>query len=345
MNIDVGVLGSTGMVGQRFVSLLSDHPWFNIESLAASEKSAGHNYKDAVDWVLDTEIPSKVQGLEVQETKPGLNADIIFSALPSDVANSVEPEFAEAGYFLASNASSYRMETDVPLVIPEVNPDHIELIDIQKRQRDWDGAIVTNPNCSTIILTIPIDAIRKKFDINEIKVSTLQAVSGAGYTGVPSMAIIDNAIPYIGGEEEKMENETKKLLGKIEEGKVKRSNIEFSAQCNRIPTVDGHLENVWIDLEEEIDSTDIKEVLRDYSSVPQDLGLPTAPSNPIKVSNQSDRPQPRLDRDEGEGMTISVGRVRGKKEIKMVTLGHNTVRGAAGASILNAELLAKKGYL
>ncbi|WGI17342.1 aspartate-semialdehyde dehydrogenase [Methanonatronarchaeum sp. AMET-Sl] len=342
MNIDVGVIGATGMVGQRFISLLSDHPWFNLTALAASERSAGKRYSKAADWVLNEDMPNSVRDIEVVETKPGFQADIVFSALPSDIAKKVEPQFAEQGYIVASNASAYRMAEDVPLLIPEVNPEHIDLIDIQREQRDWDGAIITNPNCSSIILTLPVTPIAREFGITDLRVATLQAVSGAGYTGVPSMAIVDNVIPYIGGEEDKVETEIQKMLGDLEDGKIKHRDFNVTATCNRVPVLDGHLENLWIETEEKTTVDEIKETMAKFEGEPQKLDLPTAPKNPVIITEQDDRPQTRLDRNKQNGMSVTAGRIRGENEIQMTILGHNTIRGAAGASILNAELLAKK---
>lgn len=346
--INAVVLGATGMVGQRFVKFLSQHPWFNLASITASEKSAGKKYVDGVDWVLNSEIPSSVKDKEIQSTEPSVNGEIAFSALPSNVANEVEKEFARNGYAIASNASSHRMEKDVPLVIPEINPSHLDLLETQKKRRDWSGFIVTNPNCSTIILTLPLKPINEEFNIQKIKSVTLQAVSGAGYDGVPSMAIIDNAIPYIGKEENKMENETKKLFSSLNGTELDYPEIEVSAQCNRVPVTDGHMESVWIETEENVSPNEIKGACSDFVGVPQKLELPSAPAKPLTVKEEKDRPQPRLDRNEKEGMAVSIGRVRRsnkKNEFKLTLLGHNTIRGAAGASILNAELLYKKGYI
>ncbi len=335
------------MVGQRFVKFLSEHPWFNLTALTASERSAGKKYSEAVNWVLNEEIPSSVKDMEVKRTEPGVKGDIAFSALPSDIADEVEIDFAESGYAIASNASSHRMDKDVPLVIPEVNPSHLELIEEQQEKRGWDGFLVTNPNCSTIILTLPLKPIRDNFGVSGVKAVTLQAVSGAGYNGVPSMGIIDNAIPYISGEEEKMEKESKKLFGSLKNnGELSFSSMDVSAQCNRIPVTDGHMESVWIEINEEVSPSEIEGVCENFVGEPQELDLPSAPKKPIFVNKKSDRPQPRLDRDKGNGMSVSVGRIRGgRSEFKLTILGHNTVRGAAGASILNAELLIKKGYL
>ncbi|PTD93395.1 aspartate-semialdehyde dehydrogenase [archaeon SCG-AAA382B04] len=334
------------MVGQRFVKILANHPWFNIKALTASKRSSGKEYKKGVNWVLDTEIPKSIENIEIQKTHPKVDGDLAFSALPSNIADSVEENFAKKGFAVASNASSHRMESDVPLVIPEVNPSHLELIEKQKQNREWSGYVVTNPNCSTIILTLPLKPIQEKMGLSSVKVVTLQAVSGAGYSGVPSMAIIDNAIPYISSEEIKMEKESKKLLGKVDNGELNLPDIDVSAQCNRIPVTDGHMESVWIETEEETSPNEIKKALEGFMGEPQKKDLPSAPKKPIIVKESEDRPQPRLDKDLGDGMSVSVGRIRGSnKEFKLTILGHNTIRGAAGASILNAELMTQKGYL
>lgn len=344
--IDAVVLGATGMVGQRFVNFLANHPWFNLKTITASDKSAGKPYRKGVNWVLDEEIPETVKEMEIKKTEPSIEGELAFSALPSNVAKEVEKDFAREGFAVASNASSHRMEKDVPLVIPEVNPNHLDLIDVQMENRDWDGYIVTNPNCSTIILALPLKPIEEEVGISKVKAVTLQAVSGAGYSGVPSMAIIDNALPYISGEEEKMEKETKKLLGELKTNRIDYSDFDVSAQCNRIPVTDGHMESVWIETKSETTANDLKKTLKGFEGEPQKTDLPSAPNQPIVVKENNDRPQPRLDRDSGNGMSVSAGRIRGEDgEFKLTLLGHNTIRGAAGASILNAELMAKKGYI
>ncbi|MDR0767996.1 MAG: aspartate-semialdehyde dehydrogenase [Methanosarcinales archaeon] len=339
--IKVGILGATGNVGQRFIQSLDNHPWFEISALAASERSAGKKYGEVADWKLGMEIPGAVEDIEVVTIDPKkIDADIIFSALPSDLALTAEPAFAKEGFVVASNASSFRMEEDIPLVIPEVNPDHLGLIDIQKKNRNWDGCIITNPNCSTIVLAVTLKPLLQ-FGIQSINVATLQAISGAGYNGVYAMAIQDNIVPYIGGEEEKIETETLKILGDFDGTKIKYASFKVSASCNRVPVLDGHTENVWATLAKNPTPEEVRDAFLKFD--PGLSHLPTEPKHPIIVRDELDRPQPRLDRDMGKGMSVTVGRIR--EGIRYTTLGHNTVRGAAGASVLNAELLKEKGYL
>jgi len=340
MKYKVAVLGATGMVGQKFIQLLQDHPWFEISALAASERRVGKVYGQEADWLVSSEVPDSVRDMEMVAMNPKrVDADIVFSALPSDVAREVEAEFAKAGFVVASNASAFRMEPDVPLVIPEVNPEHLQLVEVQKRKRGWDGFIVTNPNCTTIILTLSLKPLMD-LGLKEVTVATMQALSGAGYPGVPSLAIADNVIPFIKGEEDKVETEPLKLLGKLDGDSVQMANIRISASCHRVGVVDGHTEAVWASFEGEVDVDDVK---RAFESL-QPLDLPTSPERVIVVRDEPDRPQPRLDRDEGGGMSVVVGRIRrdGAGRIKYIVLGHNTVRGAAGASILNAELMIKE---
>ena len=343
MKFKVGILGATGMVGQKFVQLLSNHPWFRITTLMASERRVGKIYGDEVDWIVSNDVPKNVRDFEMMPMDPKYcEADIVFSALPSDVAREVEPKFAREGFVVASNASAYRMEEDVPLVIPEVNPDHLNLIEVQRKRRGWDGFIVTNPNCTAIMLTITLKPLMD-LGLKVVRVATMQALSGAGYPGVPSLAIIDNIIPFIKGEEEKVESEPLKILGNLENGKIVPANIEISASCHRVPVIDGHLEAVWAKFDR---SVDVDDIINAFNSL-KPLDLPTSPEKVIVVRSEVDRPQPRLDRDEGNGMSVVVGRIRKVRddEIRYLVLGHNTVRGAAGASILNAELMIKEGYL
>jgi aspartate-semialdehyde dehydrogenase len=345
--INVGILGATGMVGQRFIELLSGHPSFEIAALTASQRSAGKKYQDAVTWHLESPIPEAVQDMVVVGTDPNLlkDVEIVFSALPADTAALVEPGFAEAGMKVASNASAMRMEPDVPLVIPEVNSEHLDLIEVQQKRRGWDGFIVTNPNCSTIALVMTLKPIYDQYDIKRIYVSTMQAVSGAGYNGVPSMAILDNLVPYIGGEEEKMEMETLQLLGDFDGEEVILPSFGVSTSCHRVPVVDGHTEAVFMEMNDEFDVEDIKESLRVFQGLPQKLNLYSAPKNPVIVREEEDRPQPRMDRLSERGMAVTVGRIRQdeafSRSLKYVLMGHNTIRGAAGASILNAELITE----
>ena len=343
--VNVGILGATGMVGQRFIQLLEDHPKFEITALTASQRSAGKKYQDAVTWHMDTPIPESVQDMVVVDTDPSQvkDVEIVFSALPADNAAVVEPKFAAAGMKVASNASAMRMEPDVPLVIPEVNPEHLDLIETQQKNRGWDGFIVTNPNCSTIALVMTLKPIYDQYDINRVYVSTMQAVSGAGYNGVPSMAMIDNLVPFIGGEEEKMESETLHLLGDFDGETVEPATFGVSTSCHRVPVVDGHTEAVFMEMDEEFHLEDVKKSLQTFQALPQKLNLYSAPEHPVIVREEENRPQPRMDRMMGKGMAVTVGRLRQDpvfpRSLKYVLLGHNTVRGAAGASILNAELI------
>ena len=342
--IEVGILGATGAVGQRFVQLLTDHPDFSIRTVTASADSAGETYASAAKWRVDSPIPDPVADLTVQETDPEAvpdDLDLLFSSLPSAVAEQVEPDFLEAGYVVSSNSSNERQAPDVPLVIPEVNPDHLDLLETQRQQRGWDGALVKNPNCSTITMVPPLAALAE-FGLERVHVATLQAVSGAGYSGVSSMEIIDNAIPHIGGEEEKMENESRKLLGAYEEGAIDWLDAPVTASCNRIPTIDGHLENVFVEFAEDPSLEAVEAALADAPTI----DLPSAPDPLIEVFEDPDRPQPRLDRMVGDGMGIAVGGIqRTDSGVQFNVLAHNTIRGAAGASILNGELLAAEGWL
>lgn len=346
----VAILAATGMVGQRFIQLLEDHPWFEISVLAASERSAGKKYKDACVWRMETEMPKEIGEITVVNTdlksaKEAGDVDLIFSALPGDIAGPIEAAFASE-YPVLSKAAAHRMEEDVPLLIPEVNPEHLELINIQKRRRGWSGFISTDPNCSTIQMVMTLKPLMK-FGLRKVIVATMQALSGAGYPGVASLDIIDNVIPYIAKEEEKMETETKKLLGTFDGEKIRFANICVSASCNRVNVKDGHLEVIYVDLEAEPSVEEVKEAFRSFIGEPQILNLPSAPEKPIIVRDEIDRPQPRLDRDAGKGMSVVVGRIRNDPimKIKYLCLGHNTIRGAAGAGILSAELMAAKGYI
>jgi len=339
--IRAGVLGATGNVGQRFIEMLSGHPWFDLTSLAASDRSAGRKYSDAANWRLDSEIPPEAADMTVVPVDPKkVDADIVFSALPSDLAKTVEPEFAKAGFAVASNASAFRREKDVPLLIPEVNPEHLGLIDIQQKNRKWDGYIITNPNCTTIMMTVTLKPLMQ-FGIERIFLASMQAISGAGYDGIPSMAILDNVIPYIGGEEEKVETETKKLLGEFDGSEVIDAPFQVSASCHRVNVMDGHTEAIWVEMTDNPSPEDVKNTFLSFDPGLSDL--PTEPDPVIEVKEEKDRPQPRMDRNLGRGMTVSVGRIR--PGIRYICIGHNTIRGAAGASILNAELLKKKGKL
>ncbi len=341
--IPVAVLGATGSVGQRFVSLLADHPWFEIAALTASERSAGRRYAEAAPWFQEQPMPAAVADMEVLPTAPPLPCKLLFSALDSAAADIAEDELARAGHFVVSNAKSHRMDPDVPLIVPEVNPDHLDLISSQDR---GDGAIVTNPNCSTIGLVLALKPLADAFGISAVHVVTLQALSGAGIPGVPSLVAIDNLVPYIPGEEEKVEAETRKILGRLN-GAIDSASIEISAQCNRVPVIDGHTECVSVRFERPAGLEEIREALEGFTALPQELGLPMAPSPPIVVLDRPDRPQPRLDRGRGNGMAVTVGRLRPCPvfDVKFVVLSHNTLRGAAGGSILVAELAVARGLL
>jgi len=342
----VAVLGATGMVGQRFISMLAGHKRFKLASLVASERSAGKEYKAAAKWYLDEPMPEKIKGMVVEDMIPKkIDADIVFSALPSEIAKEAEPAFAKEGFIVCSNASSFRMHNDVPLLIPEVNPEHLELIEVQKKKRKWSGCIITNPNCTSIMFTLALKPIYDAFGISSLSIVSMQGLSGAGYDGVPSMAIVDNVIPFIKGEEEKVETEVLKIYGKFDKGKgrIREEKLDISASCNRVSVLEGHLESLFVKTEKKAEIEEIKEKFSSFKALPQKLKLPTAPEKPIIVFEQDDRPQPRLDRMRGNGMSVCVGRIRRDKNsgFKCTVLGHNTIRGAAGASILNAELLAE----
>ena len=348
--IKVGVLGATGAVGQRFVQLLQNHPWFEITTLCASDRNAGKRYVDACRWNLRGDMPASVRDMILLECEPGPDCKIVFSALPSEIAGEVEAEFAAAGYIVCSNSRNHRYEADVPLLIPEVNPEHIQLIDVQRRNRGWQGYITTNPNCSTTHLVSALHPLHVRFGIKKLFVVTMQAVSGAGYPGVSSMDILDNVVPYISGEEEKMEQkEPQKLLGTFDGQGIRYADFVVSAHCNRVPTRNGHLEAISVEFVEQPTQETILQTWRDYRPLPQQLGLPSAPQPAIYYDDRPDRPQPRLDRLVGSvpGMTTVVGRLRADPifHFKFVALGHNTIRGAAGGSLLNAELLVAQGYV
>jgi len=342
--IKVGILGATGSVGQKFIELLKDHPWFEISELGASERSAGKKYKDATNWIMKSVLDNEVAQLEVRKCIPNFEAKLIFSGLDSSVADKIETNFANAGYFVISNSRNHRFDKDVPLMIPEVNADHLKLINIQP----YAGGIVTNPNCSTIGMILALKPLHDAFKIKKINVVTMQALSGGGYPGVSSMDILDNVIPFIGGEEEKMETEPRKILGKLGDGEIEFENsISISAQCNRVAVIDGHLETIQVEFENKPSKEEIIEVWKNFKGEPQDLKLPSAPINPIHYFEEDNLPQPKLQRDLENGMAASVGRLREDSlfHYKFIALSHNTVRGAAGGTILNAELMKAKGYL
>lgn len=343
-----GVLGATGMVGQRFVQLLSDHPWFELTEVAASERSSGKSYADAVKWHLDTPIPAAARNLVVKDLAPTLDCDFVFSALDSSVAGAAEEEFAKAGYPVVSNSKNHRMDPDVPLLIPEVNASHVDAIATQKKNRGYDtGFIVTNPNCSTAGLVLVLKPLADVFGLEKIFVVTMQAVSGAGYPGVPSLDILGNVVPFISGEEEKMEEEPQKLLGKWDGAHFVGAGLGVSAHCNRVPVQNGHLECVSLSLKKIASINEVREALREFTVDEELASLPTAVRNPVVVVDEDNRPQPRRDADAGHGMAAVVGRIRecSLLDVKLTLLSHNLVRGAAGAALLNAELLAARGFL
>ena len=342
----VGVLGATGMVGQRFIQLLEHHPWFEVTWLAASDRSAEKSYGDAVKWRMKTPLPRNIAEMKVSPAGPKGAPRIVFAALDADIARELEPQFADAGSAVISNSSAWRMHPNVPLVIHEVNPDHLVLIESQTWRKQSGGFIVTNANCSAIGLVLALAPLHTKFGIEKIFVSTMQAVSGAGYPGVPSIDILGNVIPFIKNEEEKMEIETKKMLGTVKGHEVELAHFGMAAHCNRVPVEDGHTESVSIALKKKATAEEIIQAWTSFRSVPQELKLPHAPVEPVLYDSRIDRPQPRFDVDRGNGMSSTCGRLRpcGLLDWKFTVLSHNTIRGAAGAALLNAELLKVKGY-
>jgi aspartate-semialdehyde dehydrogenase len=346
----VGILGATGMVGQRFIQLLSNHPWFEIAWLAASDRSAGKTYAEACRWKLDTPLPAKIAAMTVQQNVPeacvGELPRIIFAALDADIARELEPKFAAAGCAVISNSSAFRMVADVPLVVPEVNADHFELIESQSWRKQNGGYIVTNPNCCAIGLVLPLKPLEERFGIESLFVSTMQAVSGAGYPGVASLDILGNVVPFIKNEEEKLQEEVNKLLGRVRGNRIQHLEAKISAHCNRVAVEDGHTECVSIKLRTKATEAEILAAWREFAPL-RGENLPTAPDQPIEYDEATDRPQPRLDKMRGNGMASTVGRLRecNLLDWKFVVLSHNTIRGAAGAAVLNAEVLARMGKL
>lgn len=344
----VGILGATGTVGQRFIQLLESHPQFEVTALAASDRSRGKPYAEACAWRLPGEMPEGVRGLKVNSPEPPLDCEIVFSSLPGEMARDTEESFARAGYAVISNSSALRMDEDVPLLIPEVNHEHLSLLDAQRAARGFDrGMIVTNPNCSTIMLALALAPLKARFGIEAVVATTLQALSGAGYPGVASLDINDNVLPHIGGEEEKIETEALKILGRFDSGRVEPAPFKVSAQVHRVNVSEGHMAAVRVKLAREASTEELREAFVSFTSLPQELKLHTAPERPILVRDEPDRPQPRLDRDAGRGMSVTVGRIFPDKvlDYRFVALSHNTVRGAAGAAILNAELLVAQGRI
>ena len=337
----VGILGATGMVGQRFVQLLENHPQFEVSALAASGNSQGKTYAAACSWRLPGEMPARVREMVVEAPRPPLDCDLIFSSLPGGVAREAEGEFAGAGYAVISNSSAFRMDEDVPLLIPEVNHEHLQLIGRQRTHASGGGFIVTNPNCSTIMLAMALAPLHARFGVEEVVATTLQAISGAGYPGVASLDVADNVLPFIESEEEKIETETLKILGRVSDGRVEDAAFRVSAQCHRVNVSDGHMAAVRVRLARPAELEEVAEAFSSFTSLPQELRLHTAPARPLVVRAERDRPQPRLDRDAAGGMATTIGRIRRDRvmDFRFVALSHNTIRGAAGAAILNAELL------
>lgn len=345
--IPVSILGATGTVGQKFVRLLAAHPWFEIASVAASAQSVGKRYGDIVRWRELTALPERVAAMTVQAAEPGIPGRIAFSAIEADIAGQVEQAFARAGTYVVTNTKTHRMEPDVPLLVPEVNPGHLDLLPRQERERGWSGGIVANPNCSTAGLVLGLAPLHQAFGIEKIFVATMQAVSGAGYPGVASLDALGNVIPYIGGEEEKLEQETAKILGSFAAGAVQPAAIVTSAHTNRVPVIDGHLEVVSLGFRRRVTPEEAIAALEAFRAPVDVASLPSTPARPVEYDARPDRPQSRLDLDRGAGMTVTVGRLRPCPllDLRLVLLSHNTVRGAAGAAIQNAELLVQRGYV
>jgi aspartate-semialdehyde dehydrogenase len=334
------------MVGQEFIRFLQGHPWFDIAWLGASDRSAGKPYREATTWRLNGAMPAGVEGMQVEECKPGNAPRLIFSSMDASVATQIEQAFAQAGHVVVSNSRNHRMDADVPLLIPEVNPGHLKIIPLQQRLRGWKGQIATNPNCSTIVLAMALAPL-KQFGIKRVMATTMQALSGAGYPGVASLDINGNVVPFISGEEEKMQRETQKILGDFTGDSIRPLAAKVSAQCNRVAVVDGHMVATSVELEQKPGTADLIHAIESFSSLPQERKLPSAPPRPLIYLTEQDRPQPRRDVDRERGMTVFVGRLRECPvlDYKFVALGHNTVRGAAGAAVLNAELMYSEGLL
>lgn len=346
----VGILGATGMVGQRFIQLIENHPQFEVTALAASDRSLGKRFQDACTWRLAGEMPAFVKSMIVAAPEPPLDCELVFSSLPGEggLARASEGAFARAGFPVISNSSAFRMDADVPLLIPEVNHGHLALLDVQRKNANSRGGyIVTNPNCSTIMLALALAPLHARFGVTSVVATTMQALSGAGYPGVPSLAISDNVLPFIDGEEEKIEQETLKILGKLQGAGIEAAPMAVSAQCHRVNVSDGHMAAVRVKLAQAAEIEDVKNALASFSALPQELQLHSAPKFPIIVREEADRPQSRLDRDAGNGMSVTVGRIFPDNvlDYRFVALSHNTIRGAAGAAILNAELLIAVGRL
>lgn len=348
-NYSVGILGATGAVGQKFIRLLEDHPWFTIKALGASERSAGKSYREAANWVESTQMPESISALMVRNSLSSEfeDVDFVFSGLDSSVATEIETDFAKSGIPVISNAKNFRTDPTVPLLIPEVNPDHIDLINEQTFTKDGSGWIVTNPNCVAVPLTTTLKPLHDAFGIDAVIVTSMQAISGAGYPGVPSLDILGNVIPFIGGEESKIHQEPLKLLGKFNGKSIDHASFPVQATATRVPVINGHLLTITVKLKNKADAKEVEKVMRDWESPIAGLGLPSAPAKPIVVYEDERYPQPRLHADSENGMQTAVGRVRNSNvfDITYVAMAHNTVRGAAGGAILNAELLVKKGFI
>ncbi|HEX4160590.1 MAG TPA: aspartate-semialdehyde dehydrogenase [Rhizomicrobium sp.] len=344
--IEVGVLGGTGMVGQHFVRFLQGHPWFKLTWLGASDRSAGKPYHDATTWRLEGDMPAEATDILVTECKPSGAPRVVFSAMDASVAGPIELEFAQAGHIVVSNSRNHRMEPDVPLLVPEINAAHLGLIRAQQRNRGWRGMIVTNPNCSTVVLTMALAPLLP-FGIDRVLVTTMQAVSGAGYPGVSSMDILGNVVPFIGGEEDKMQQETQKILGGIKEGTLQPLEARVSATCNRVAVTDGHMVSASVAFRKKPSLAEVRDALNSFRGAPQERNLPSAPAQPVVYIEQQDRPQPRRDATRDNGMGITVGRLRecNVLDAKFLACGHNAIRGAAGAAVLNAELMVAEGFL
>jgi aspartate-semialdehyde dehydrogenase len=350
-HISAAVLGATGAVGQRYINMLNDHPWISLDVLMGGE-SAGKKYGDAVHWLFSEELPESFANAKVRTATPesAKGCNVVFSALPSEVAGDLEEKFVRAGYTVVSEASSHRMDPDVPLMIPEVNAEHLKLIESQKKKRGWKGALVTTPNCTVTGLAIVMKPLIDAFGTEKAIVTTMQALSGAGYPGVPSLAITENVIPYIKNEEDKVAKEVRKILGRVKDGSISPHELPMGISCNRVGVIDGHTETLYAELSKKVDPQEAAKVLSSFKGRPQELRLPTAPEKPIIVRSENDRPQPRLDRMAGTvpGMSVTVGRLRNgidERSLQLTLLSHNTIRGAAGSAILTAELMEREGYI
>ena len=345
--IPVGILGATGTVGQRFVQLLADHPWFTVTAVTGSERTVGRPYGEGVNWLIGGEMPANIAQLTVQPTLPNLDVPLLFSALPTAQARELESQFAAVGYAVATNASAHRMTEYVPLLIPEVNPTHTDLIECQQKVNNWKGFIVASPNCSTTSAILPMHIFQTAFGLKATIMTTLQAISGAGFPGVSSMSILDNVVPHIGGEDKKLETEPKKLLGTVRNGALSMADIAISAQANRVPVFDGHLASLSVKLKRKADVDEAIELFEKWQPPAICSELPSAPAQTLIYRHEKDRPQPRLDRDAENGLAWTIGKVRecDVLDLRVISLTHNTLRGAASGSILNAELLVKQGYI